>query len=425
MLIDPYKSVNKNVKVEKMVTRADKIVNEIIEFLIENYSEILGTSAFDTKNRISAEKIIREKLVKDYNYGNYDTEELIKNILDRIFGYHILQKYIEDASVSDIRAIKWNSIYVMRDGKWIKVEDSFSNEVEFYNFVRYCVLKNNGKITHEQPIAVVSDKNNHLRIEAGISPVNIVSPSLVIRIHRPEKRLGLTELCLEKCMMNIDMKEFLRKAVIAGCNIIIAGKGGSGKTTLLRAFIDEIPDTVSITSNEETAELYSSHGNIIQREIVKNRLTGNILLEDLTKHSLVMSNDAIVIGELKGAEAMSFFDGISTGHIGYATVHSESAELVLDRLVTLMKRDSLAQQYTDKYLKDILAQSIDLIVYMKNFKVYEICQIEFSYEDGISYRKLFEYRHKELENGEINGTFEKIGEVTGKANVKIKMMAEN
>ena len=425
MLIDPYKSVNKNVKVEKMITRTDKIVNEVIDFLIDNYSEILGTSAFDTKNRISAEKIIREKLIKDYNYGNYDTEELVKNILDRIFGYHILQKYIEDTSVSDIRAIKWNSIYVMRDGKWTKVEDTFSNEAEFYNFVRYCILKNNGKITHEQPIAVVSDKNNHLRIEAGISPVNIVSPSLVIRIHRPEKRLGLSELCLDKGMMNVEMRDFLKKAVIAGCNIIIAGKGGSGKTTLLRACIDEIPDTVSITSNEETAELYSSHGNIIQREIVKNRLTGNILLEDLTKHSLVMSNDAIVIGELKGAEAMAFFDGISTGHIGYATVHSESAELVLDRLVTLMKRDSLAQQYTDKYLKDILAQSIDLIIYMKNFKVYEICQIDFSYEKGIRYRKLFEYRYKELENGEISEDFEKIKEVDGKVRRKIRVILEN
>ena len=67
MLIDPYKSVNKNVKVERMITRTDKIVNEVIEFLIDNYSEILGTSAFDTKNRIAVEKIIREKLVKDYN----------------------------------------------------------------------------------------------------------------------------------------------------------------------------------------------------------------------------------------------------------------------------------------------------------------------------------------------------------------------
>lgn len=424
MLIDPYKSINKNVKVEKIITRTDKIVNDVIEFLIENYAQVLGTSVLDTKNRISAEKIIREKLAKDYNYGNYDIEGLIKNILDRIFGYHILQKYIEDVTVSDIRAIKWNSIYIMREGKWIKVEDSFSNEVEFYNFVRYCVLKNNGKITHERPIAVVSDKYNHLRIEAGISPVNIVSPSLVIRIHRPDIKLGLDELCYEKNMISPEINDFLKKAVVAGCNIIIAGKGGSGKTTLLRACIDEIPDSVSVTSNEETAELYSSHGNIIQREIIKDRASGNIPLEELTRHSLVMSNDAIVIGELKGEEAMAFFDGISTGHIGYATVHSESAELVLDRLVTLMKKDSLAHQYTDKYIKDILAQSIDLIIYMKNFKVYDICEIEFSYETGVKYRKLFEYLPK-TKDSKDEGEFSKVNDSVGRASNKIRLMVGN
>ena len=95
MIIDPYKSVNKNVNTEVLNSRMDRIVNDIIEFLIEEYSEILGTSGFDTKSRVVAEKVIREKLSKDYNYSNYDLEELIKIILDRIFGYHILQKYIE------------------------------------------------------------------------------------------------------------------------------------------------------------------------------------------------------------------------------------------------------------------------------------------------------------------------------------------
>ena len=80
----------------------------------------------------------------------------------------------------------------MKNGKWCKIDESFSSETEFYNFVRYCVLKNNGKITHENPIVIVSDRKNHLRIEAGISPVNIISPSLVIRIHRPELQVGLS-----------------------------------------------------------------------------------------------------------------------------------------------------------------------------------------------------------------------------------------
>lgn len=391
MLIDPLKHVNKKVDVVKLNNRMDKIVNEVIEFLIEEYSNVIGTSGFGNTNADAVKNIIREKINKDYNYNNFDTEELVNVVFNKLFGYGILEKYITDKEISDIRAVKWNSIYIMRKGKWEKVEDRFSNEVDFYNFVRYCVLKNNGRITYEQPIVVVSDKERHLRIEAGISPVNIISPSLVIRIHRPEENLSLEELCYEYNMFNNEMYKYLCDAIKDGLNIVIAGKGGSGKTTLLRAILNKIPDNISITSNEETAELYSKHGNIIQREIVKNRNKGNILLEDLTRQSLVMSNDAIVIGEIKGAEAMSFFDGISTGHIGYATVHADSSTLVMDRLVTLIKKDILAQQYSDKYLKNLLAQSLDVIIYMKNFKIYELCTVEYIKENDINCSLIFKY----------------------------------
>lgn len=391
MLIDPLKQVNKKVDVTKLNNRMDKIVNEVIEFLIEEYSNVIGTSGFENRNIDAVKNIIREKINKDYNYNNFDTEELVDVVFNKLFGYGILEKYIKDKEISDIRAVKWNSVYVMRKGKWEKVEDRFSNEVDFYNFVRYCVLKNNGRITYEQPIVVVSDKERHLRIEAGISPVNIISPSLVIRIHRPEENLSLEELHYKYNMFNEEIYKYICNAITDGLNIVIAGKGGSGKTTLLRAILNKIPDNISITSNEETAELYSKHGNIIQREIVKNRNKGNILLEDLTRQSLVMSNDAIVIGEIKGAEAMSFFDGISTGHIGYATVHADSSALVMDRLVTLIKKDILAQQYSDKYLKNLLAQSLDVIIYMKNFKIYEVCTVEYVKENEINCSLIFKY----------------------------------
>jgi pilus assembly protein CpaF len=391
MLIDPLKHVNKKVNVTKLNNRMGKIVNEVIEFLIEEYSNVIGTAGFENKNADSVKNIIREKINKDYNYNNFDTELLVNVVFNKLFGYGILEKYITDKEISDIRAVKWNSVYVMRKGSWEKVEERFSNEVDFYNFVRYCVLKNNGRITYEQPIVVVSDKERHLRIEAGISPVNIISPSLVIRIHRPEENLSLEELYYKYNMFNEEIYNYLSNAIIDGKNIVIAGKGGSGKTTLLRAILNKIPDTVSITSNEETAELYSKHGNIIQREIVKNRNKGNILLEDLTRQSLVMSNDAIVIGEIKGAEAMAFFDGISTGHIGYATVHADSSGLVMDRLVTLIKKDILAQQYSDKYLKNLLAQSLDIIIYMKNFKIYEVCTVEYVKENEINCSLIFKY----------------------------------
>ena len=391
MLIDPLKQVNKKVDITKLNNRMDKIVNEVIEFLIEEYANVIGTVGFENRNGDAVKNIIREKVNKDYNYNNFNTEELVNVVFNKLFGYGILEKYITDKEISDIRAVKWNSVYVMRKGKWEKVEDRFANEIEFYNFVRYCVLKNNGRITYEQPIVVVSDKERHLRIEAGISPVNIISPSLVIRIHRPEENLSLEELYYKYYMFDEAIYKYLCSAINDGLNIVIAGKGGSGKTTLLRAILNKIPDNISITSNEETAELYSKHGNIIQREIVKNRNKGNILLEDLTRQSLVMSNDAIVIGEIKGAEAMSFFDGISTGHIGYATVHADSSSLVMDRLVTLIKKDVLAQQYSDKYLKNLLAQSLDVIIYMKNFKIYEICTVEYIKENEIKCSLIFKY----------------------------------
>lgn len=135
-----------------------------------------------------------------------------------------------------------------------------------------------------------------------------------------------------------------------------------------------------------------------------------------------MSNDVIVIGELKGAEAMNFFDGVSTGHTGYATVHAENASLVLDRLVTLMKKDVSAQQYSDNYLKEILAQSVDLIIYMKNFKICEICEVNFSYKSGINYEKLYEFIPEKETNGDISGRFEIRKEISEKIKEKMKFI---
>lgn len=417
MLINPLKTI-KNDDCDNKISNSD-VISDIISFLIKEHSEYLSDIEI---NRKIVENIVREKVYKEYS--NMNTETTIKNILDRLFGYYILQKYIDDAEISDIRVNRYDNIYVKRNGIWQKTKDSFQSKEDFLNFVRYCVLKNNGKITNETPIVVVSDRNNNLRIEAGMEPVNVESPNLVIRIHRPEKNQTLEELFISNAeMMDAKIYNFLNKAIISGCNIIISGKGGSGKTTLMRNLINRIPDNLSITANEETAELYSTHPNIIQREILKNRNEDkNITLEKLTAHSLVMSNDVIVIGELKGAEAMMFFDAVSTGHRGYATVHADNSLSTIDRLVTLMKRDTSAQTYTDKYLRKLLSNSLDIIIFMKNFKVHEITEVIYDEEkDDVKYNKLFEFETVRYENGKSIGKFKKINEPIGRVNEKIEV----
>ena len=146
----------------------------------------------------------------------------------------------------------------------------------------------------------------------------------------------------------------------------------------------------------------------------------NVTLADLTAHALVMSNDCIVVGELKGEEAMAFFDAVSTGHRGYATVHSDSSKSTADRLVTLMKRDIKAQMYTDKYLRKLLSNSLDIIVYMSNFKVQEITEVIYDKDtDDIAYNPLFEFKVDKIEKGKSKGKFKKIGKPTGRVKEKI------
>lgn len=419
MLINPLKNDVTNYEANNKSMGKREVINDIIGFLINNYSEYL--SDVDV-NRKFVENLVKEKVYSDY--ADMNTDSTINDILNRLFGYHILQKYIDDQDVSDIRVTRFDNIIIKKKGVWKITGDTFYNEEEFLNFVRYCVLKNNGKITTETPIVIVSDRKNNLRIEAGIEPVNISSPNLVIRIHRPENIKNMEELFTTDIeMFNLEIYKFLINAIKAGGNIIISGKGGSGKTTLMRNLINKIPEDLSITSNEETAELYSSHPNIIQREILKNRNDNkNITLAQLTAHSLVMSNDVVVIGELKGEEAMVFFDAVSTGHRGYATVHSDSSLNTIDRLVTLMKRDSKAQSYTDKYLRKLLSMSVDLVIFMKNFKIHEISEVMYNKEtDDVEYNTLFKFETEKYEAGKSLGKFVTLSEPRGRIKEKIEL----
>ncbi len=377
MITNIFKEENDN---NEIIKRTDIEENKEIDildiqrFIINNYIEYLQK---DLKEEIK-EKIY-EYLIQKYRIKNQDTQNLIVNtLINKMFGYDILQKYIDDSDITDIRAVRYDNIYIKKNGKWIKVADKFENNDVFEQYIRFCVQKNNSNINFDIPIVIVSDKKYNLRIEAGISPVNSISSSIVIRIHRNNKNITLERLFIIEDMLDSKSYKIMYEAINSFKNIIISGKGGSGKTTLLRAIIDKIPDTISITTNEETTELFIENKNIIQREIVENRKdSSKITLQRLMKHSLVMSNDVIVIGELKGEETSSFLDSICTGHMGIATVHSDSSENTINRLITLFKRDDKNQKYTKEFIEQILASSIDYIIYLENYKVKEIVEVDY------------------------------------------------
>jgi pilus assembly protein CpaF len=374
MIINPFKTAeyqNRNV-----INNNQENINikDLQKYLIDNYLENLKNEDKDILINI-----IEKYLYNKYSLNDIDKiQKIINNTFNKMFGYDILQIYIDNKEISDIRVVRYNDIYIKSRGKWIKEDIAFESEIEFYDYVRYCILKNNNNINFDVPIIIVSDKKYNLRIEAGLPPVNSLSPSLVIRIHRNDTNINLERLFLINEMINFDIYVLLVDLINKEKNIVICGKGGSGKTTLLRALINKIPDNKAITTNEETMELFIEGKNVIQREIVENREESKkITLDKLMKHSLVMSNDIIIIGELKGAEALVFFDSIATGHMGLTTVHSDSVYNTLDRLVTLVKRDNKAQSYKEEFVNQMLSSSVDYIIFMKDYKVYEIAEVSY------------------------------------------------
>lgn len=390
MIINAYKV---NLKEPKAVEKTNaQIIKELTGTLIKEQDELI-----EANNKTKTEEIIIEQLYNTYHLNNKERIGIIKKeVLDKIYGYGILQKYIDNENISDIRVVSFDSIYVKETGKWKETKEAFESKQELEEYVRFCALKNNSNINFETPIVVFSDRKNSLRIEAGIEPANVLGPSLVIRIHRKNVVANLERLYVEYNMLDKSSYKIIKREINCMKNVILCGKGGSGKTTLLKALIERIPKEVAITTNEETAELYLDGRNVIQRECILNRAENkNVDLEQLSRHSLVMSNDVIIIGELKGAEANSFFDSISTGHTGLATVHADSVRNTIDRLITLIKKDVKAQYYTEEFLRRFLSSSVDYIIFMKDFKVNEIARLVLNDATGnIEYRSLYKLKEK-------------------------------
>jgi pilus assembly protein CpaF len=222
--------------------------------------------------------------------------------------------------------------------------------------------------------AVLTDRKRNMRIVISLKPVSVLSPMICIR--KPTTGFTLSAL-VEKKMLAEEQADFLQNAVLNRKTIVVAGRGGSGKTTLLGALIDTVPESERGILIQETYEINPRHPDIINKLIRISDTPGikDYTLFELTRNALLMSVDRIFIGELKDREAMDFFNAIYTGHRGsMATVHANSASEVVNRLILLMKRSGTDIPVSD--LRDMLFASLDIVVYMDDYRVVEIYDLK-------------------------------------------------
>ncbi len=339
-----------------------------IDILTKDPLLVANVASGKTSKSVLETAILHSTENKRQLFGFYQ-DELLKRVLDFMFGYGPLQDYIEQDDITDIDGTRFNEFSIKLNGERKSVSIGFLDEKTFDTYCRLIIIRNGGIINENDSHCRVVDEGRRLRINVSIPPRNVTGPSISIRKHRPVS-YSLDELH-EKNMLTLENKEILYELAQNDASVVFCGKGASGKTTLLRAFIKSMPVMERILVVESDSEIYPEKPYCIAQRIKKSNEGGrSVTLKELVADGLTMSLDTYCVGEIVGDEAWEFLRAAFSGHKCLATTHSESAGDTMDRLLTLARSASSGE--SESVLKRMIARGLDIVVYMSNFQVVEI-----------------------------------------------------
>ena len=340
-----------------------------------------------------------------------DKTELSKELFYAIRRLDILQELTEDPKVTEIMINGKDHIFIERDGRLYQWEKQFSSTEKLEDVIQQIVAKCNRTVNEASPI-VDARLENGSRVNVVLAPVALNGPIVTIR-RFPEKPIRMDDLKRFGAITQ-EVIDLLRQLVVAGYNIFISGGTGSGKTTFLNALSDFIPKDERIITIEDSAELQiQGVPNLVRLETRNANVEGcrEITMRDLIRSSLRMRPDRIVVGEVRGSEALDMIQAMNTGHDGsLSTGHANSAADMLSRLETMIL---MGMDLPLSAIRGQLASGIDVIVHLgrlrdKSRKVLQVVEILEYAQDRIETSVLYEFQEKgEDENGKIIGTLAK------------------
>ena len=364
--------------------------------------------------------LIDEEILKKSgeNYLLLDEKLRIrKELFNSMRRLDILQELIEDPDVTEIMVNGPRDIFVERGGRLTRWEGCFSSREKLEDVVQQMVSFCNRSISKARPIADARLTDGS-RVNIVLDPVALNGPVVTIR-RFPKEPIRMRQL-LEWGSISPEAVSFLQKAVQAGYNIFVSGGTGSGKTTALNALSEFIPMDERIITIEDNAELQLDRvENLVTLEARSANLEGEreITIRDLIKTSLRMRPDRIIVGEIRGAEAIDMLQAMNTGHDGsLSTGHANSPADMLSRLETMVL---MGMELPLTAVRRQIASGLDLIVHLGRVrdgsrKILEIVEIEGMDRDEIRLRTLFSF---EEEKGK-----EKTAKVVGQLQKKADLL---
>lgn len=324
------------------------------------------------------------ELSKEVYIGLEIKNTLRTEVFNSLRKLDVLQELVDDNTVTEIMVNGTDNIFIERSGHLYRWEKSFESKDKLSDVIQQMVARTNRVVNESTPI-VDSRLENGARVNVVLPPVALNGPIVTIR-RFPDKPIGMVDL-LKWNSISKEAADFLEKLVIAGYNIFISGGTGSGKTTFLNALSNFIPKDERIITIEDSAELQiSGIENLVKLETRNANVEGMvaITIRDLIKSALRMRPDRIIVGEVRGTEAIDMIQCLNTGHDGsLSTGHANSSKDMLSRLETMIL---MGMDIPINAVRRQLEAGIDIIVHLgrlrdKSRKVLEIVEIT-GYENG-------------------------------------------
>jgi pilus assembly protein CpaF len=340
-------------------------------------------------------------------------DKLFKDVMDELSGFGPIQPLLDDPNVSEVMVNGPQNVYVERNGKVIKTEVVFENNDHVLQIIDRIVLPLGRRIDANRP-TVDARLPDGSRVNAVIPPVAIDGPAITIRKFSKE-RLTVSELVAFGSLTE-SMAEFLQACVAARLNILISGGTGSGKTTLLNILSGFIPADERIVTIEDAAELQLQQDHVVRLETKLPNAdgSGGVTIRDLVRNSLRMRPERIVVGEVRGGEALDMLQAMNTGHDGsLTTLHANAPRDAISRLETMSLMAGI--ELPVKVVREQIASAVDLIVHQSRLrdgsrKVTQITEVAGMEGDMIVLTDIFKFEQTGVEtDGKVLGELKPTG----------------
>lgn len=380
----------------------EEIVNEVKEDIAHNYSLSLMN---DDELRSTIENLVREKINGKY-CSIEERVSIVQQIYSSIRGFGLLDTIISDDSITEVMINGPENIFIEKNGRLTKLNKHFESERKLEDVIQRIVGLAGREVNQANPICDTRLPDGS-RVNVVLPPIALCGPTLTIR--KFSKEPMTIQRLISYGSITQEIADKLEMLVKAKYNIFISGGTGSGKTTFLNALSNYIPKDERVITIEDSAELQiSGVENLVSLETRNANASGagSITIRDLIKSSLRMRPERIVVGEVRGGEALDMLQAMNTGHDGsLSTGHANSTIDMLSRLETMVLQG--ADGLPLEAIRQQIASAVDIIIHLsrlrdKSRKTMEITEVLGIKDGKIQLNPLYVFKEDE------NSTIEKV-----------------